>query len=70
VAGPLAIGALLAGGLTVDRIFLSCTAPALCAAGAAILLRWSGLRAAFARDHARTRRSEPDARAAAFTDAP
>jgi AAHS family 4-hydroxybenzoate transporter-like MFS transporter len=70
VAGPLTIGALLTNGLTVDRIFLCCAVPALCAASAAILLRWSGLRAAFSRDHDRMRRSEPDARASAFTDAP
>jgi MFS transporter, AAHS family, 4-hydroxybenzoate transporter len=39
VAGPLIIGALLAGGFTANRIFLCCAVPALCAAGAVLLLR-------------------------------
>jgi MFS transporter, AAHS family, 4-hydroxybenzoate transporter len=39
VAGPLIIGALLASGFTASRIFLCCAVPALCAAGAVLLLR-------------------------------
>jgi MFS transporter, AAHS family, 4-hydroxybenzoate transporter len=56
VTGPLIIGALLARGLAVDRIFLCCVAPALCAAGAAGLMRWSALRTALSHD-----RDEPAA---------
>jgi MFS transporter, AAHS family, 4-hydroxybenzoate transporter len=56
VTGPLTIGALLANGLTVDHIFLYCAVPALCAAGAAILLRWSGLCAALDQDRKRNQR--------------
>jgi AAHS family 4-hydroxybenzoate transporter-like MFS transporter len=41
--GPLVIGALLAAGYPPNRIFLCWTAPALCAAAAAMLLRWTGL---------------------------
>jgi AAHS family 4-hydroxybenzoate transporter-like MFS transporter len=41
--GPLVIGALLAGGVAPNRIFLLWAVPALCAAAAATLLRWSGL---------------------------
>jgi AAHS family 4-hydroxybenzoate transporter-like MFS transporter len=41
--GPLVIGALLAGGVAPNRIFLLWAVPALCAATAATLLRWSGL---------------------------
>lgn len=48
--GPLVIGALLAGGVTPNRIFLIWAVPALCATAAAILLRWSGLRTAPAAD--------------------
>jgi AAHS family 4-hydroxybenzoate transporter-like MFS transporter len=48
--GPLVIGALLAGGLAPNRIFLCWALPALCGAGAAILLRWSGLGTAHAAD--------------------
>ncbi|MCA6111199.1 MFS transporter [Bradyrhizobium sp. CNPSo 4026] len=50
VTGPLLIGALLASGLAVDRIFLCCVVPALCAAGAAGLMRWSALRTALSHD--------------------
>jgi hypothetical protein len=45
VVAPLTIGALLAKGLTVNRILLCCRVPALCAACAVALLRWSGPRA-------------------------
>jgi AAHS family 4-hydroxybenzoate transporter-like MFS transporter len=31
VIGPLVVGALVANGLTVERIFLCCMVPALCA---------------------------------------
>jgi AAHS family 4-hydroxybenzoate transporter-like MFS transporter len=48
--GPLAIGALLAAGVAPNRIFLLWAVPALCAAAAAILLRWSGLGTAPAAD--------------------
>jgi AAHS family 4-hydroxybenzoate transporter-like MFS transporter len=42
VAGPLAVGALVASALSVERIYLCCMVPALCAAGAtAFLLRSS-----------------------------
>jgi AAHS family 4-hydroxybenzoate transporter-like MFS transporter len=57
--GPLVIAALLAGGFAPNRIFQCWAVPALCAAGAAMLLRWSGLRAAPAADHSS---------AAGFTD--
>jgi AAHS family 4-hydroxybenzoate transporter-like MFS transporter len=46
--GPLVIGVLLAGGLAPHRIFLWWAVPALCGAGAVMLLRWSGLGAAHA----------------------
>jgi MFS transporter, AAHS family, 4-hydroxybenzoate transporter len=49
--GPLVIAALLSGGFAPNRIFQCWALPALCAAGAAMLLRWSGLRAAPAADH-------------------
>jgi AAHS family 4-hydroxybenzoate transporter-like MFS transporter len=49
--GPLVIGALLAGGFAPRRIFLCWALPALCGAGAAMLLRRSGLRAAPAAGH-------------------
>jgi MFS transporter, AAHS family, 4-hydroxybenzoate transporter len=39
VIGPLAVGALVAHGLTVDRIFLGCMVPALCAVCATAFLR-------------------------------
>jgi AAHS family 4-hydroxybenzoate transporter-like MFS transporter len=39
VTGPLVIGGLIANGLTISSIFLCCAIPALCAAGAAALLR-------------------------------
>jgi AAHS family 4-hydroxybenzoate transporter-like MFS transporter len=42
VIGPLVIAALLAGGFAPERIFLWCVAPALCAAGAMVLLRSLG----------------------------
>jgi AAHS family 4-hydroxybenzoate transporter-like MFS transporter len=42
VTAPLIVGALLAAGLPLNWIFLCCAVPALCAAGATILLRWSG----------------------------
>jgi MFS transporter, AAHS family, 4-hydroxybenzoate transporter len=50
VAGPLVIGALLARGLTVDRIFLWCAPPALCAACATLLLCRCGLRRTLTRE--------------------
>ncbi|WP_051334452.1 MFS transporter [Bradyrhizobium sp. Ai1a-2] len=48
--GPLVIGALLAGGVAPNRIFLLWAVPALFAAAAAMLLRWSGLGTAPAAD--------------------
>ncbi len=42
VAGPLAVGALVAGALTVEQVYLCCVVPAVCAASAtAFLLRSS-----------------------------
>jgi AAHS family 4-hydroxybenzoate transporter-like MFS transporter len=49
--GPLVIGALLAAGYPPNRIFLCWAAPALCAAAAAMLLRWTGLGTAPAAHH-------------------
>ncbi|MFM0075904.1 MFS transporter [Paraburkholderia sediminicola] len=41
VAGPLLVGAVLAGGFSINRIFLFSAVPALCAAAAIVLLKQS-----------------------------
>lgn len=42
VAGPLAVGAVLAAGFSINRIFLFSAVPALCAAAAVVLLEQYG----------------------------